>query len=177
MVELMVVVAIIGLMTVVVTVSVEALLPGERLNTSIRNLASDIRSIRSEAISRGLEFRLVYDLDGNRYRWSTPFAIDKGVVRQGQGEDWEEGDRIEFPWQDLPDGVEFQSVYVAGLTYTTGEVFVSFDPLGTASDHSVIMSQPQYGTLFTIEVMPLSGLVRMHDGEFLRTEPSDGDFR
>lgn len=176
MVELMIVIAIIGLMTVTVTTSIEAMLPGERLNTSIRNLSADIRSIRSESISRGIEFRLIYDLDESRYRWSTPFAFDEGLLRQARDEEWEDGDRIEFPWQALADGVEFAAVHVAGVEYSSGQVFVNFDPVGTATDHSVILTQPRFNSTFTIEVMPLTGLVRMHDGQFLREEPIDEDF-
>ncbi len=177
MVELMIVVAIIGMMTVTVSTSIESMLPGERLNTTIRNLSADLRSIRSEAISRGAEFRLIYDLDNERYRWSTPLSLDEGLVRQETGENWEDADRIEFSWEDLAEGVEFSTIFVAGEPHTTGEVFVSFDPIGTATDHSVIMSQPRYSRSFTIEVMALTGLVHMHDGEFFREPPTDGDFK
>jgi len=176
MIEVMIVVVIIGVMTITVTTTIESMLPGERLNTSIRNLSADLRSIRSEAISRGVEFRLVYDLDGNRYRWSTPFVLGEGLARQSRDEEWEEVDRMESPWQVLPQGVEFSAIYVASQPYSAGQVFVRFDPVGTASEHSVIMAQPQFNSLFTIEVMPLSGLVQMHDGLYQRQEPVDEDF-
>ena len=176
MVELMIVVAIIGMMTITVSTSIESMLPGERLNTTIRNLSADLRSIRSEAISRGVEFRLIYDLDNERYRWSTPFSLDNGLVREGRDASWEESERIEFSWEVLPEGVEFTSILVAGQPYSTGLVYVSFDPIGTATDHSVIMTQPRYARSFTIEVLALTGLVQMHDGEFIREAPVDGDF-
>ena len=110
MVELMVVIVIIGMMTMVVSPSIESMLPGERLNTTIRNLSADLRSIRSEAISRGVEFRLIYDLDNEGYCWSTPFSLDEGLVRQGRDEEWEESERVEFDWEKLPEGVEFTSI-------------------------------------------------------------------
>ena len=68
LVELMVVVAIIGLMVTTVSVGFETLVPRERLNTSIRNLAADLMSARASAISQNLEFRIEYDLDNQRYR-------------------------------------------------------------------------------------------------------------
>ncbi len=46
----------------------------------------------------------------------------------------------------------------------------------TATDHSVILTQPQFENRFTIEVLPLTGLIHMHDGEFVREPPDDGDF-
>ena len=152
----------------------DIVVPG--LNTTIRNLSADLRSIRSEAISRGVEFRLIYDLDNERYCWSTPFSLDEGLVRQGRDEEWEESERVEFDWEKLPEGVEFTSILVAGQPHSTGLVYVSFDPIGTATDHSVIMTQPRYARSFTIEVLALTGLVQMHDGEFIRQAPMDGDF-
>ena len=176
MVELMIVVAIIAMMTTVVGVSVDALLPGERLNASIRNLASELRNIRTQAISRGMEFRLTYDLDNQRYCWSTPFSIEGGVLRQERDEEWESDDRVYFPWVKLAEGVEFEQVWIAGETYSGGEVYVVFDPVGTATDHSIVLAQPQFESRFTIEVMPLTGLTRMHDDLYFRAEPTDSDF-
>jgi len=172
----MIVVAIIAMMTTVVGVSVDALLPGERLNASIRNLASELRNIRTQAISRGMEFRLTYDLDNQRYCWSTPFSIEGGVLRQERDEEWESDDRVYFPWVKLAEGVEFEQVWIAGETYSGGEVYVVFDPVGTATDHSIVLAQPQFESRFTIEVMPLTGLTRMHDDLYFRAEPTDSDF-
>lgn len=177
MVELMIVVAIISLMTTTVSLTIEAMLPGERLNTTIRILSSDLRSIRTEAISKGLEFRLIYDLENDRYRWSTPYSmVDGGVLRQDEGEDYDSVDRRYTSWVNLAEGVEFKTVYIAGLPFSQGEVFVRFDPLGTATDHTIVVEQPEYNATFTLEVLPLTGLVRMHDDEYHRPEPTDSDF-
>ena len=125
-----------------------------------------------------MEFRLTYDLDYHRYRWSTPFAIEGGVLRQEQDEEWDSDDRVYLPWVKLAEGIEFEEVWVAGEIYTSGEVYVVFDPVGTATDHSVVLAQPQFGdqAKFTIEVMPLTGLTRMHDDRYFRAEPTDSDF-
>lgn len=178
MVELMAIVAIIGLMTVMTSVAVEAVLPGERLNTSIRVLASDLMSARTEASSRGMEYRLIYDLDEHRYRISTPFAVgEESRLRLERDEEYDDDLRYYTPWVELGDGVEFQAVHVAGLPHTRGEVYVRFDPLGTATDHSVVLTQPAFENSFTVEVLPLTGLIRMHDGVYLREPAQEGDFR
>ena len=176
MIELMIVVAIIALMTTVITAGIDTLLPGERLNTSIRDLAGNLRNIRTQAISRGMEYRLTYDLDNNRYRWATPFSVEGGILRQEMDEDWESDDRVSLSWTTLPEGVQLESVWVAGEVYSGGEIYVVFDPVGTATDHSVVLAQPQFDSRFTIEVMPLTGLTLMHDDLFFRAEPRDSDF-
>jgi type II secretion system protein H len=178
MVELMVVVAIIGLITTAVTMSIESLLPGERLNSSIRTLAASLMDARSQAISHSLEYRVIYDLEHHRYRMSTPFKVGGGRLDTELDEDYDRDDRWYTEWTYLEDGVQFSHVVVAGEVYDSGfgEVYVAFDPLGGASDHSVALTQPLFENLFTIEVLPLTGLIRMHEGYFVREEPQDGDF-
>jgi hypothetical protein len=53
---------------------------------------------------------------------------------------------------------------------------VRFDPLGAASDHTIVLVQPEYERHYTIEVLALTGLVRFHDGVFQREPPQEGDF-
>lgn len=174
-VEILVVVAIAGLMVGVVSISMEALVPGERLNASIRELASELSRARTEAISRNMEFRVEYDQTNNRYRVVTPFAIGGGTVRTF--DDPEDDEQRYFgPWKDLNPGVAFKRIVIGGVEHVGTTCFVRFDPLGAASDHSVILTQPAFENAFTIEVLPLTGLIRMHAGEYLRDFPNDGDF-
>ena len=175
MVELILVVAIIGLASAAVTVSLEALVPGERLNTSVRNLSAALRSARAEAISRSMEFRLIYDVDFERYRIGTPFRIDGGSIVTSDDPD-DEQQRYYTNWRALKPGVELEQVIIAGEEFSEGQVFVRFDPLGAASDHTVILSQPKHNQVFTVEVLALTGLIRLHEGFYLREIPDDGDF-
>ena len=176
LVELMVVVAIIGLMVTTVSIGFETLLPQERLNTTIRNLTADLMKARSSAISRNLEFRIEYDLDNERYRMATPFRLGGGRVLPNADLNEEEA-RFYTSWQPMKPGVVIQSVFIGGVEFTEGLAVVRFDPLGSASDHLIILAQPKYKRSFTLEVLALTGLVRMHEGEFFRQAPEDGDFR
>jgi hypothetical protein len=65
---------------------------------------------------------------------------------------------------------------VSNEDYNTGQVVVSFDPLGAASDHTITLVQHPYDNIYTIEVLALTGLIRFHDGEFKREYPEDSDF-
>ena len=91
------------------------------------------------------------------------------------------------------------SVTVDDVTYDDGEVMVRFQPLGASSYHTVQLRQEQFDREFTIEllpvtgeirfheglfereftveVLPLTGEIRLHDGEFTRKPADEGDFR
>lgn len=172
--ELMMVIMIMSLMAYSVGLSFDALVPGERLNASVRALAGVLQGCRSEAISRNAEFLIEYDLDNERYRQISPYRLGGGVMVT---EDEEFDQRQRSGWMALETGVEFASVTVAGELYTGGTVLVRFDPLGAASDHDIVLTQPQFESSFTIEVLALTGLIRFHDGVYRRDPPDDGDFR
>ncbi|MCZ6597415.1 MAG: GspH/FimT family protein [Planctomycetota bacterium] len=174
MVELMLVVVLLGLVTTMVSVSYDAMVPGERLNTTVRELAAAIQGARTEAVSRNAEFYIEYDLDQHRYRLITPFRRGGGMwVPELESED----ERHVASWEYLRPGVEFAEITLAGRTYTDNPpLWVRFDPLGAASDHQILLVQPAYENYFTIEVLALTGLVRMHDGVFEREYPDERDF-
>ncbi|MEM6672663.1 MAG: prepilin-type N-terminal cleavage/methylation domain-containing protein [Planctomycetota bacterium] len=173
LVELMVVVGVVGIGMALVTSSIDSLLPKERLNTGVREMTAVLRDTRSQAIGRGLEFFIEYDLAEERYRRVTPFVLGGGRF---DPESDEESERVFGEWSNLPDGVEIESVGMSGEVYTDERVFARFDPRGAASDHQVVLSQPQYENYYTIEVLALTGTFKFHRGIFLREAPNDGDF-
>jgi hypothetical protein len=87
--ELMLVAAVIGLGTVMVSASFDSFVPKERLNTAIRELTALLRETRSHAISRSLEFFIEYDLTEERYRRVTPFVLGGGRFDVENDEDEE----------------------------------------------------------------------------------------
>ena len=147
LVELLGVMAVIAFMFTVAGVSIDAFVPKERLNTAVRTLTEQLRELRSEAISRNLQYYVEYDLDEHRFRRYTPFSIEGALFREGEDDDEE---RFVFPWENLPPGVEFAAVDVAGDVRTDGRTFARFDPRGAASDHIVTLYQPRYANYFTV---------------------------
>ena len=65
----------------------------------------------------------------------------------------------------FPDNIAIVRVMLGGQEFTEGQVFVNFDPLGRAVDHSVTLKHMIYENTMTVEVLPLTGLVRFHDGD------------
>ncbi|MCK6446988.1 MAG: GspH/FimT family pseudopilin [Planctomycetes bacterium] len=176
LIELLGVMVILGLMASVAFVSYEALVPASVLNSAVRELAATLQETRSEAIARSQPFWIEYyfeDADSHPrgYRVVTPFVGGPtgGLAMRAE-------DRLAQPFVPLPEGVEFREITVNGEPVSRGQVTVRFDPLGAATDHTIVLEQKQYDSVFTIEVQALTGLISFHDGVFRREPAKDADF-
>jgi len=171
----MVIVVLLGILASLIYVSIQSLLPRTQLNSAVRELSATLHEARSDAISRNAEFRVEYYFEESEdhprgYRVVTPFRAGIGGLASRDEE------RLARSWHTLPDSVQFMKITVNDEEYTTGQVVVRFDPLGAASDHSITLIQMPYENIYTIEVLALTGLIRLHDGEFVREYPKDADF-
>ena len=177
MVELMGVCVVLGLLASMVFVSWESILPRTKLNSAVRELAATLSETRSDAIARNAYFSIEYNFEQeeNRpigYRVVTPFRKDP----QGGLAAFDE-ERMTLPWHVLPDAVTFAKILLNGTEFKRGVVFVNFTPLGAASDHSVVLKQMPNEYEYTIEVLALTGLIRFHEGEFVREFPREAEFK
>ena len=168
----MVVGLILATMAVVAGSSLDTFLPKQRLGTAVRALTEELRTLRSEAISRSLEYYIEYDIDENRYRRLTPFALQGGVFN----EEDTSLERYATPWTNMPTGVEITAISVAGITYADGQICSRFNGRGAASGHTVFLAQPKYENTYTIEILALTGTFKFHRGVYERDAPEDGDF-
>ncbi len=168
--EILIVLVILGLSVGVVSISWEALVPRQKLNGAVRELASTLTSTRTDAITRSAEFHMMYDLDANRYWVSTPYQLGGGFALRPE-------DRLRVYETDLTDkDLELSQVVIDDVVYNDGQVFVRMTPMGNASGHTVVIYHPQFNANHTIEVLPLTGLIRHHEGVFEREPPREGDF-
>jgi len=168
-VELLGVLIVIGLIASLVAVNWAGLLPGTELNASIHTLGAAIQGARSDAISRNGEFRLYYDIEQSAWWVLSPYRQD-GTPAQTLEE------RLVVRRDTFPENVAVERVTLGGQEFVEGTVFVSFDPLGRATDHTVTLVHTTYDTVMTVEVLPLTGLVRFHDGHFQRPLLEEADF-
>jgi Tfp pilus assembly protein FimT len=172
-VELMVVVVILGLMGGVAVTSWAAMLPNQQFNSAIRNLSEVLHGTRSDAIARNRVFLIRYDLDEESYKVRTPYRPGGGTAT-GEKDD----DHVWIHETGLAEaGIELLEVTVDDQTYTDGRVDVFFWPLGASAHHVVQLRQKLFNRDFTLEVLPLTGEIRMHDGLFKRESVDEGSFR
>jgi type II secretion system protein H len=170
LVELIVVLVILAMMAAIITVNWRAILPKTELHSAVRDLAATLQTARSESISRNSTWHVQYDVDKSLWRIVTPYR-EGGVLALVEDE------RVALPWKSLPDSVRFQAITVDGLEYTKGLVWARFDPIGTASTHTVLLVQPATETRYTIEVQGLLGLIDYREGVWVRPAPREDDFK
>ena len=176
LVELMVMLIILGMLATLSFVSWRAIVPGTELNSAVRELAGTLSEARSDAIARNAEFQVEYYFEEaadhpRGYRIVSPYR--RG---EGGGLAFADEERLARSWIRLPESVVIRSITVDGKLYSEGKVTVRFDPLGAASDHLIVLEQPEYENYYTIEVLALTGLIRFHDGIYSRSIPEEGDF-
>lgn len=165
------VIAIMGLVSGVAWVSWQAMVPNQQLNTAVRKLSDVLYGTRAEAIARNREFQIRYDLDQETYRVRTPYSIAGGYAV---------ADEEPHVWVDEADlaaaGLSIESVTIDDHRYDDGEAFVRFDPLGASSYHVIVLRQEIFDRYFTIEVLPITGEIRFHDGLYERDQAEERDF-
>jgi type II secretion system protein H len=170
-IELMLVIALIGVIASIVTVSWRAILPYEELNAEVRRLSNLVQTARSEAISRSAEYQIVYDLATNEYWLLPPFGEDGRFEAEPEK-------RTPILKHRFTPEITFESVTIDGEQFTQDEqLFVRFDAVGSSNAHTVVLKQTgESERWFTIEVLSLTGQIRFHEGIFEREEASDADF-
>ncbi len=176
LIELMSVVIILGLLASVAVMSWESLLPSTRLNSAVRILSERLAGARSEAIARNTVFEIYYDLDIERYWVRTPYLAIGGKANLEAEFDLEEERAVVDVTNLDEDGIQIHSVTIDDQIYVDGQVFVRFDPLGSSSAHTIVLYHDLFDRYFTVEVLPLTGEIRFHDGLFEREQPRDGAF-
>jgi len=170
--EMLMVIVILGMIATIITINWRAILPKSELHSAVRNLSEDLNGTRSEAIGRNAEFRILYDLERGAWRVITPFKLDgSGAMAQTEEE------RLALPWKLLPESIKFLRIDIDGKSYSQGQCFVRFDPLGSSSGHTLVLAQQPENNIFTVEVLGLTGMINFHEGTFLREPPKESDFR
>ncbi|MCB9916386.1 MAG: hypothetical protein H6828_14755 [Planctomycetes bacterium] len=162
-------ITILGLMAGIVSVSWAARLPQAELNSTVHDIAAAVSGARSDAIARNGEFRIYYDLDHESYKVVSPYRLGGGLAQT-------EAERVVVKRVTLPESIDLRRVTIDGVRYEEGVVFVTFDPLGSATGHTLQLVQHPSEMPMTIEVLPLTGLIRFHYDEFERPVVSEEDF-
>jgi prepilin-type N-terminal cleavage/methylation domain-containing protein len=171
LIEIVAVLAVLGMIAGLVTINWRAMLPKAELHSAVRAISQDINGTRSEAIARNAEFLIEYDLEKSRWRMVSPFRLGGGGLAQTDEE------RMRLSWKELPASIRFLRVVIDGVDYTQGICAVRFDPLGGSSGHCIVLGQSPDNHIFSIEVQGLTGTIHLHDGTFVREPAKDGDFQ
>ena len=160
--EFAVVLFIISLFFVLVTVPIEGVLTGGDLGQATRMLMSEVSKLRGEAAYARKLQTLVLDLEQNTFyplESETPAEF-----RKTEESLFEEEKEVVPRKKDLPLGVSFADVVSDTLgKVQEGKIGVRFFSNGCV-EHTVIHLKNEGGKFYTLEINPVTGLIRTHEG-------------
>jgi general secretion pathway protein H len=160
--EFAVVLFIISLFFVLVTVPIEGVLSGGDLGQATRMLMSEVSKLRGEAAYTRKVQTLVLDMEQNTFyplESETPEEL-----RKTEDTRFEEEKEIVPRKKELPLGVSFADVVLDTLGKVEGgKVGVRFFPNGCV-EHTLIHLKNEGGKVYTLEINPVTGLIRTHEG-------------
>jgi hypothetical protein len=153
-------VVILGLMLTFVTVRLDGLTAASRIRASAREVGAAVGVGFSSAVASGAPRALCFDIETGEY-W----------VGTGAESPREEAELRRRLYED----VAFEDVQVGSQVFEErGVLSLEISPLGIGTD-SMIHLRSETGTRMTIEIRPLTGTVRYHEGYVEYEEPETED--
>jgi|GEM_PF-810400 type II secretion system protein H len=146
--EMLVVLAIIGILIGVAGPSLLRWRDSFEVKNSVREIQMTLQLARMKAITQGVEYRVVVDLERET------FQLERGDQAEGSTHWQSEGKLF-----TLPAGVDIASVN----SYTTGKRNKQFNPNGTCSSGSIKL-QNKWGEKYTITLTPATGYIKAVSG-------------
>jgi type II secretion system protein H len=180
LVELMVVLAILGLIAQLVLGNLGAIIPSTALDSEVNRLRARLDYVRSEARIQGKTYVVQLDLDNHRHRLVLPPEEKMVSFRTIE-------ESVPLEWQALNDRVQFAGYATAGgVVLEKGVVEIRFDQNGFTADQSIYFTLrelegvPDSGMLWTLNLNGLNGTTsvqRSLEGERHKFEqPSEAAF-
>jgi hypothetical protein len=160
--EFAVVLFIISLFFVLVTVPIQGVVSGGDLGQATRMLMSEVSKLRGEAAYTRKIQTLVLNIEKNTF-----YALDPETpveFRKTEESLFEEEKEIVPRQKDLPSGVYLADVVLDTLgKVQEGKAEVRFFANGCV-EHALIHLKNEGGKFYTLEINPVTGLIRTHEG-------------
>jgi prepilin-type N-terminal cleavage/methylation domain-containing protein len=162
LIEIAVVLFIISLFLVVVTVPIQGVLSGGDLGQATRMLMSEVTQLRGEAAYTKKIQSLVLDMEHNTFYAMEPETLAE--FKKTEDSLFEEEKEVIPTKQDLPSGVVFEDVVLDTLgKVQEGKAEVRFFANGCV-EHALIHLKNDGGKSYTLEINPVTGHIRTHEG-------------
>lgn len=120
--ELMVTVSIIGIVAMIAVPSYLSFVPHLRLNSTVRDLVTDLRLTRSLAVGQNQKYKIVFDVDNDSYEIRR--TADNGIIKT-----------VEFRGANRDPGQVYSGIDLVSAKdkNSTSIQFIEFDFNGTAT--------------------------------------------
>lgn len=133
LIELMVVIAIIGIVMRVALLNLGALVPATTLDGESKGLRAHIDFLRSEARLRGQTHSLELDLSNHRFRYVLP-PERRLASHEAETEEWP------LTWRPLDKRVKFHGLAIPGRPVIEHGIYrVQFDEAGQTGDLAIFL--------------------------------------
>lgn len=165
LVELMVVVAVIGLGAAIIAPNLMGMLPSARLNGSAKQIVTRLQTMRSEARIQGKVMGVEFDLDNSRMRLLLPpeeqLTSEQEVVADA---DLSESEKT---WFELETSVRIREIGGVGRQRAEKGLYqLRFDEYGFTADQVIVLTlenDPQM--VWTLSIRGLTGKVEVQRSE------------
>lgn len=145
--ELLIVIAIIGILAMIATPNIIGQLPNYRIKSASRDIASQLQLARMKAISRSCQYRIDFDLAGS-------YTLMRNDLVAG----WvQEGSTI-----NLPDTVEFNRDGSDPITFTNDQVIFKTNGSIDGISGAVYLKNSK-GKRYRITVLASTGRVMLYN--------------
>jgi prepilin-type N-terminal cleavage/methylation domain-containing protein len=148
LVEVLVVISIIGILTAIAAPGINAWVETFKFKNTKREIGITMQLARIKAITSGVEYRVVFDLDAET------FCLERG--NQADGSDtW-------IPERIVTDVSSWADIAFVN-SYTTGKRNKQFNPNGTSSSGSIRLNNAK-GKKYKITLTPATGYITIAEG-------------
>jgi prepilin-type N-terminal cleavage/methylation domain-containing protein len=148
--EVMIVVAIIGVMAIIAIPNIISWLPHYRLRSAVRDIASNMQLARLKAISKGVEYRIVFDLDNET------FQLQRGN-RAESSDTWTPESEVIV----LHSSVDIDHIMPGNIN--SGTISKEFNPDGSSSSGSIWLDNTR-GEQYKITLVSATGRIKVVKG-------------
>lgn len=165
--EFAVVLFIISLFFALVTVPIEGVLSGGDLGQATRMLMSEVSKLRAESSYARKIQTLVLDIEQNSFYALEPETLTE--FRKTEESLFEEKVSVIPRKKNLPSGVFFEDVVLdARGKVQGGQAEIRFFANGCV-EHTLIHLKNDGGKFYTLEINPVTGRIRTHEGYIEQT--------
>ncbi len=175
--ELMVVIAILGLLTQAIVPAFLGDIPEAQIAAEARKLAARLDYLRSESRLRGRSYGLELDPERNRYRILVPPELR--LLDENEASSSVELPKvIPLGWYELPESVKIAGISIGSndpLRHKPGRI--RFDPRGRSLQKVIYLEHRTNEDLkWSVFVPPLTGRIEAREGVLEYRTATDFDF-
>ena len=151
--ELMIVVAVIGILSAITTPILLSQLPNYRLTGTVRAISSTLQYAKMSAASTGKEYKVQFLLDTSPQR----YQLQQGNLFNGSDAWTDVRVSQEIPAQvHIDHGTDYKG------SHTAGKSIITFNPTGTASSGGVYLENSK-GNRYSVKVSSSTGRIRIEN--------------